>query len=55
MSRAMVESLVRDSLRIIGTLLAAFGVVDEQTMQAFAGASLTLFGVVWGLVDKRGR
>lgn len=51
----MVQAVLRHLLTAGGTVLVTKGVLDAGSAEAVVGALVTLAGVVWSLVEKRGR
>ena len=52
---AWVSALIRHGLTAAGAALVAKGVVDEGTWTEIAGGVVALIGVIWSLMDKKGR
>lgn len=50
-----LAGLIRHALTTVGGVLVAKGYLDSGTVEAVAGAVVTILGVVWSLVAKRQR
>lgn len=46
-------SAVRSILIVVGTLLVTKGMVDDATVQAVIGATMTILPILWGIWDKK--
>jgi hypothetical protein len=53
MKKNQILSLVRHTLTFVGGLLIAQGVIDESVTEQIIASTLTLIGLVWGVVDKK--
>jgi uncharacterized MnhB-related membrane protein len=51
----IAQGVLRDVLKVVGTLLAANGVADAQQVEAVVGGVLTVAGFVWSIYDKQKR
>lgn len=50
-----LAGLIRHALTTVGGVLVAKGYLDSGTVEAVAGAVVTILGVIWSLVAKRQR
>ena len=48
-------SILRHTLTFVGGLLVIKGTIDENTAEQIISGTITLFGTIWGVVDKNGR
>lgn len=55
MNKESILGIVRHVLTFGGGAVAAKGYGDSADMEQIVGAVLTIIGVVWSIVDKRGR
>lgn len=53
MTKAKWYSVIRHSLTAIGGILITLGLVDETIVMEISGAIITIFGVIWGIKDKK--
>ena len=53
MKKEMIFGLIRHTLTFIGGVLVIKGVVDEATFTEISGASLTLIGGIWSVIEKK--
>ncbi len=51
-SKAAILSVVRSILIAAGSMLAARGVIDTGTVDTVVGSLMTLFPVLWGILEK---
>ena len=55
MKIASVLSVVRHVLTFAGGYLVTKGVLDEGTLNELIGGIITVGGIVWGILEKKGR
>lgn len=55
MKIASVLSVVRHILTFAGGYLVTKGIVDEGTLNELIGGIITVGGIVWGILEKKGR
>jgi hypothetical protein len=55
MSMTLTMAMLRHILTFGGGLLIAKGYGDAATVEAVAGALLTIIGGIWSIVEKRSR
>lgn len=53
MTREMWLGVARHLLTTIGGIFVAKGAIDADTANAVIGATVTIGGVAWSLLDKR--
>jgi len=51
--KEIISTLIRNLFKILGPLLAAKGVMDENNAEAIGGALAVIVGIVWGLFDAK--
>lgn len=54
MNNSAILSLIRAALKIGGGYFIAKGVVSEADWETAAAVFITLFGVIWGMIDRSG-
>ena len=55
MKIASVLSVVRHILTFAGGYLVTKGVLDEGTLNELIGGIITVGGIIWGILEKKGR
>lgn len=55
MKKDVIFSIVRHTLTFVGGLLVLKGTIDENTLEQLVSGIMTLGGLIWGVVDKKGR
>ncbi len=53
MNKTQVLSLVRHTLTFVGGILIAHGVVEESIIEQIVATTMTLAGLIWGVVEKK--
>lgn len=51
--QAVIAGLIRHAITAIGGGLVTSGTLSDSDLQAVIGAVLTIFGVVWSIIQKR--
>ena len=52
MKKEIILGLIRHTLTFIGGILIMKGLVDETTVNEIVGATLTLVGGIWSIINK---
>lgn len=55
MTKDMWLGLARHILTLVGGIFVAKGQIDASTLDTVVGAAVTIGGVAWSVVDKKGR
>lgn len=53
MSKTQVLSLIRHTLTFVGGVLITQGTIEESVVEQIIATSLTLIGLVWGVIEKK--
>lgn len=53
MSKLQILGVARHILTFLGGFLVVKGQVDESTVNEIVGATITLAGLVWSVLDKK--
>lgn len=53
LTKEQVLGIVRHGLTFIGGLLITRGMLDQNTLSELIGASSTLVGIVWSIINKK--
>lgn len=53
MTKIQWMSIIRHFLTFVGGVLTAQGVIDEALFTELFGATMTLIGGIWAIVDKK--
>ena len=52
MKKEQILSIIRHTLTFVGGVLITKGLIDEGMVNELSGASLTLIGGIWAIIDK---
>jgi hypothetical protein len=52
MKKEQILGIIRHTLTFVGGVLFAKGLIDENLANELSGASLTLIGGIWSLIEK---
>ena len=52
LTKEQVLGIVRHTLTFVGGVLITKGLIDEGVANELSGASLTLIGGIWSIIDK---
>lgn len=55
MKIASVLSVARHILTFAGGYLVSKGLLDEETLNQLVGGIITVGGIIWGILEKKGR
>jgi len=55
MNKDMYLGLVRHILTLVGGIFVARGQIDASAVDTIVGATVTIGGVAWSLLDKKAR
>jgi hypothetical protein len=53
MSKNQILSLIRHTLTFVGGVLLTHGTIDESVMEQIIATTLSLVGLVWGVIEKK--
>lgn len=53
MKREQILGIIRHTLTFVGGILVMKGIVDETMVTEISGATLTLIGGIWSIIEKR--
>ena len=53
LTKEQVLGIVRHGLTFIGGLLITKGLLDQGTLSELIGATSTLVGVIWSMIEKK--
>jgi hypothetical protein len=53
LTKEQVTGIVRHTLTFVGGILVMKGIVDEGLWSEVTGATLTLTGAIWSILDKK--
>lgn len=54
-TKAVILGVLRHILTLAGGFLVARGVLDESQVETLVGGAWAILGVLWSVVEKRGR
>lgn len=54
MNKEQILSVIRHTLTFVGGLLITKGLIDESVSSQIIAGTLTLIGLVWGVIEKKG-
>jgi len=52
MKKEIILGLIRHTLTFVGGIFIMKGLVDETTVNEIVGATLTLVGGIWSIINK---
>lgn len=52
MNKEQILGTIRHGLTFIGGILASKGYIDESTLEAISGVTITLVGLIWSVIIK---
>lgn len=52
MKKEQILAIIRHTLTFVGGVLITKGLIDEGVANELSGASLTLIGGIWSIIDK---
>lgn len=55
MTKDMWLGVARHILTAVGGIFVSRGVIDADTANTLVGAAITVGGIAWSIVDKKGR
>ena len=53
MNSEQIKGFIRHTLTLVGGIIVAKGLVDEQTIAEGVGIAMSLIGYIWSFYDKR--
>ena len=53
MNSEQIKGFIRHTLTLVGGIIVAKGLVDEQTMMEGVGLAMGVIGYVWSFYDKK--
>jgi hypothetical protein len=53
MNSEQIKGFIRHTLTLVGGIIVAKGIVDEQTMMEGVGLAMSVIGYVWSFYDKK--
>lgn len=53
MNSEQIKGFIRHTLTLVGGIIVAKGLVDEQTIAEGVGIAMSLIGYVWSFYDKQ--